>query len=126
MTEVYDKDKIATVNTWFSMVPNPSDPENPESQLCISLSVGPLKGALVEYGKFKLNNPDTDHVTASFEYTIVYVPEAIKDINFTDEQGEEFENMLGDILICLLLQKHQQNEEDDNTRDTDTLTFNIL
>ena len=64
------------------------------------------------------------------------VPPDLKDVEHTDEEGEEFEFMIGEILVKLLWDKYKQTEaeemnnpitfvEDDESTDRapDTISF---
>lgn len=119
----------------YRIVPNPKDIENPDAQMCIQILKGPFANSIIQYGRFKVkdveNAKDPNEVMAEFEYDIVGIPEEIKGVEFTDEQGEEFESMVGDILIDLLQKKveDEELEEANNNaqdRETDTVTLNIL
>ena len=69
---------------------------------------------------------DSDELTAQYEYDIKYVPENIRDEQFTDKEGEDFENMIGDILMAMFYEKAKELEKDKKNaknRDPNTLTF---
>ena len=82
----------------YRIVPNPKDIENPDAQMCIQILKGPFANSIIQYGRFKVkdveNAEDPNEVMAEFEYDIVGIPEEIKGVEFTDEQGEEFEHEL--------------------------------
>ena len=69
----------------------------------------------------KIINQNTNTISISEK------PENISTTEFTDEEGEEFENMIGDILMALIYEQHKIIEEKKNAknRDPDTLTFTI-
>ena len=62
---------------------------------------------------------------AEYEYDIISVPEEIKDKEFTDEEGEEFEQKVGEIMIYLLQKSAEEKlkQNDTKDRDPDIITF---
>ena len=45
-----------------------------------------------------------------FEYDILEIPEEIRDKKYTDTEGKEFEEMIGDILIEVIQEKMVEAE----------------
>jgi len=54
-----------------------------------------------------------------FEYDMIKIPPDLKDKEFSDEEGDEFESLLGQIYIHVLnkeLEKQKEESEDGKTR----------
>ena len=130
MIEALTDEDIKIIDKQYRLVPNPEEPDNIEAQVCIEILVGSFKGCILKYGKFKLNDDLEQSLTAHFEYDIIYVPEELKEASFKDEEGEQFEDMVGDILIALLWknyhlrQEQQIKSEHDSNRKTDIISIN--
>ena len=107
------------IESYYRLVPHPENPED-VSQQCIEMMTGPFKGVIYKYGKFQVAPPDTeDESTAKYEYDIIMVPPELEGVDHTDEEGEEFEFMLGQIYIYILneeLEKQKEESEDGTTR----------
>ena len=130
------KEDYDRINSYYSLVPHPEHPED-VSQMCVQLNTGPFEGTVIKYGKFQIAPPDYEgESTAKYEYDIVTVPPELQDVEHSDEEGEKFEYMIGEILVKLLWDRHvetlkeEQKEMKTNDgiigedRETDTLTFN--
>ena len=127
MSGEFSDEDLERIKNTYRLVPNPEDPEN-EDSTCIEIKDGPFDKCVLQFGKIQMQNKEgTDDVTPQYEYDIKYVPENISTTEFTDEEGEEFENMIGDILMALIYEQHKIIEEKKNAknRDPDTLTFTI-
>ena len=55
-----------------------------------------------------------------YEYDIIMVPPELEGVEHTDEEGEEFEFMIGEILVKLLWDRYL---EQDNAEMTNPITF---
>ena len=75
--------------------------------------------------KVKAEEDNNDELKAEYEYDIISVPEEIKDKEFTDEEGEEFEQKVGEIMIYLLQKSAEEKlkQNDTKDRDPDIITF---
>ena len=124
--EDYDR-----INSYFKLVPHPEHPED-VSQMCVELSTGPFKGTIIKLGKFQLAPPDEQgESNAKYEYDVILVPPELQDVEHSDEEGVEFEYMIGEILVKLLWDRYKETSEkegvktnDGTDREADTITFN--
>ncbi len=99
------------------IIPDPED----QDRYCIFIELGPFAGITVAFGRFQMADKDNDDGTtkARYEYEMIGIPPDFKDKEFTDEEGEEFEYMLGQIYINILneeLEKQKEESEDGTTR----------
>ena len=86
-----------------------------EDQFAFRISKGKFKDVVYKYNKFGVNpdpNPD-DTLTYKFEYDILEIPEEIVDKKYADEEGKEFEQLIGDILIEVIQENIEVNESED-------------
>ena len=94
-----------------------------EDQFAFRISEGKFKDVVYKYNKFGVNpdpNPD-DTLTYKFEYDIIEIPEEIVNKKYTDEEGKEFESLIGEILIDVIQENIEMEEtEDGKTRRYDT------
>ena len=107
----------ATLKDYHSVYPDPEE----KDRLCIRIEKGPFSGLGVAFGKFQLSDKEnTDGSTkARYEYEMIGIPPDFEGKEFTDEEGEEFEFMLGQIYIYILneeLEKQKEESEDGTTR----------
>ena len=108
--EDYDR-----IDGYYALVPHPEHPED-VSQMCVELKTGPFSGTVIKYGKFQVAPPDTeDESTAKYEYDIIMVPPELEGVEHTDEEGEEFEFMIGEILVKMLWDRHQETLKSETT-----------
>ena len=99
------------IDTYYRLVPHPEHPDD-VTQQCIEMTTGPFKGVIYKYGKFQVAPPDAeDESTAKYEYDIIMVPPELEGVEHTDEEGEEFEFMIGEILIKLLWDRYKDTEK---------------
>ena len=128
MSGEFKEEDISRIQQTYRLVPNPENPED-KNVICVEIKEGPFQNCILQFGKVKMKaSDDSDELTAQYEYDIKYVPENIRDEQFTDEAGEEFENMVGDILMAMFYEKANELEEQKKNakdRDPDTLTFTI-
>ena len=129
------KEDYDRIDSYYSILPDPDNPKN--DQQCVRMDVGPFKGVIFKFGKFQLAPPDAEgESTARYEYDILLVPPDLKDVEHTDEEGDEFEFMIGEILVKLLWDRYKQADaeemnnpvtfvEDDESTDRapDTISF---
>jgi len=77
---------------------------------------GKFKDVIYKYNRFGLVEPGDDEETLKyrFEYDIIEIPEEIRGKNYTDKEGIEFEQLIGDILIQVLEENVTVEEDNDN------------
>ena len=103
-------------DTWFILIPNPEDPN--DNSLCIQIIQGPFRYVIVKYKDFKtdptLNDDGT--LTCQYGYDIITSPSDIGERVITDEQGEIFEEKLGQAILEIIEEHHiiGSNEDRDN------------
>ena len=105
------------IKKYYSKV---SDPDEKE-RLCVRVEKGPFAGIDVAFGRFQMADKDNDDGTSKvrFEYDMIKIPPDLKDKEFSDEEGDEFESLLGQIYIHVLnkeLEKQKEESEDGKTR----------
>ena len=108
---------LEQIKKYHSRVPDPDEKE----RLCVMIERGPFAGIDVAYGRFQLSDKDNDDGTSKvrFEYDMIKIPPDLKDKEFTDEMGDAFESLLGQIYIHILnkeLEKQKEESEDGTTR----------
>ena len=105
------------IKKYHSKIPDPDDKE----RLCVRIEKGPFAGIDVAFGRFQMADKDNDDGTSKvrFEYDMIKIPPDLKDKEFTDEMGDTFESLLGQIYIHVLnkeLEKQKEESEDGKTR----------
>ncbi len=105
------------IKKYHSKVPDPDDKE----RLCVRIERGPFAGIDVAFGRFQMADKDNDDGTSKvrFEYDMIKIPPDLKDKEFTDEMGDTFESLLGQIYSHVLnkeLEKQKEESEDGTTR----------
>tara|TARA_A100001201_G_C3991903_1_gene171839 strand:+ start:197 stop:568 length:372 start_codon:yes stop_codon:yes gene_type:complete len=123
MKNTFDDENVKEIDKLFRLVPHPQHIED-EKKVCVEISEGPFSGTILEFGKFSLNAKENEELTADYEYDIIYVPEDKRDVEYTDEEGEEFESMVGDILMSFIYKQFKEKEEHGQDREPDTITLN--
>ena len=108
---------LEQIKKYHSRVPDPDEKE----RLCVRIERGPFAGIDVAYGRFQLSDKDNDDGTSKvrFEYDMIKIPPDLKDKEFSDEEGDTFESLLGQIYIHILnkeLEKQKEESEDGTTR----------
>ena len=108
------------IKKYHSKVPDPDDKE----RLCVRIAKGPFAGIDVAFGRFQMADKDNDDGTSKvrFEYDMIKIPPDLKDKEFSDEEGDAFESLLGQIYIHVLnieLEKQKEESEDGTTRSYD-------
>ena len=108
---------LEQIKKYHSRVPDPDEKE----RLCVRIERGPFAGIDVAYGRFQLSDKDNDDGTSKvrFEYDMIKIPPDLKDNEFSDEEGDTFESLLGQIYIHILnkeLEKQKEESEDATTR----------
>ena len=108
---------LEQIKEYHSRVPDPDEKE----RLCVRVEKGPFAGIDVAFGRFQMADKDNDDGTSKvrFEYDMIKIPPDLKDKEFSDEMGDEFESLLGQIYIHVLnkeLEKQKEESEDGTTR----------
>ena len=96
------------------------DPEG-KDRACVIIEKGPFKGVVVAYGRFQFADKDNEDGTRKlrYEYDMIGIPPDMMDKEFSDEEGEVFERMLGEVFIDILdqeLERRKEESEDGKTR----------
>ena len=105
------------IKKYYSKVPDPDEKE----RLCVRVEKGPFAGIDVAFGRFQMGDKDNDDGTSKvrFEYDMIKIPPDLRDMEFSDEEGDEFDSLLGKIYIHVLnkdLEKQKEESEDGKTR----------
>ena len=108
------------IKNYHSKVPDPEE----KDRLCVRIERGPFAGIDVEYGRFQMADEDNKDgsVKARYEYDMISIPPDLKDKEFSDEEGEKFEYLLGQIFIHILqeeIETQKEVSEDGTTRKYD-------
>ena len=108
---------LEQIKEYHSRVPDPDEKE----RLCIRIERGPFAGIDVAYGRFQLSDKENDDGTSKvrFEYDMIKIPPELKDKEFSDEMGDAFESLLGQVYIHVLneeLENQKKESEDGTTR----------
>ena len=108
---------LEQIKKYHSRVPDPDEKE----RLCVRIERGPFAGIDVAYGRFQMADKDNDDGTSKvrFEYDMIKIPPDLEDKEFSDEEGDAFESLLGQIYIHVLnkeLEKQKEESEDGKTR----------
>ena len=111
---------LEQIKEYHSRVPDPDEKE----RLCVRIEKGPFAGIDVAFGRFQMADKDNDDGTSKvrFEYDMIKIPPDLKDKEFSDELGDAFESLLGQIYIHVLnieLEKQKEESEDGTTRKYD-------
>jgi hypothetical protein len=79
------------------------------------LTEGKFKDVVYKYNRFGIIEPkENDEVlNYKFEYDILEIPEEIRGKQYSDDEGKEFEELIGDILIKVIEENIEFKEEDD-------------
>ena len=94
-----------------------SDPNDADSEYwCVKLLKGDFAGVVYKYGELGFaKEPNVDGtLTTKFEYDIINVPNSLEGKEFSDEEGEAMELLLGDILIEIITDDLDKRKEDVN------------
>ena len=100
-----------------------SDPDE-KDRYCIRIERGPFAGLVVAYGRFQMAEKEHEDGTTGvrFEYYFIDIPPEMVGVDFKDEEGEELEEILGQIYIHFLnmeLEHRKEESEDGKTRKYD-------
>ena len=97
-----------------------SDPDE-KDRYCIRIEKGPFAGLGGAYGRFQMAEKEQEDGTTGvrFEYDFIDIPPDMVGVDFKDEEGEELEQILGQIYIHFLnmeLEHRIEESEDGKTR----------
>ena len=97
-----------------------SDPDE-KDRYCIRIEKGPFAGLGVAFGRFQMAEKEQEDGTTGvrFEYDFIDIPPDMVGVDFKDEEGEELEQILGQIYIHFLnmeLEHRIEESEDRKTR----------
>ena len=102
---------------YHSVFPDPEE----KDRLCIRIEHGLFSGLGIAFGGIQLaeeENPDGT-TRVKFEYDMVDIPPEMVGVDYEDEEGEELEQILGQIYIHFLnmeLEHRKEESEDGKTR----------
>ena len=108
-----DVSDTKNLKNMYDIVANPQNED--DEQQAFRISQGKFKDVVYKYNRFGVNpdpNPD-DTLTYKFEYDILEIPEDIVNKKYADEEGKEFETLIGDILIEVIQENIEVNESED-------------
>ena len=106
-----EQSDIDRIDKYYTLTINPKDP----SDVGIKIATGLFKDTVIKYGKLKIDHHEgSDDVSAKYEYEFIETPEHLQQSTISNEEGEEFEFMVGEILMKILYEHYQENSGDDN------------
>ena len=105
------------IKNYHSVLPDPDE----KDRYCIRIERGPFAGLGVAYGRFQMAEEEHEDGTTGvrFEYDFIDIPPEMVGVDFEDEEGEELEQILGQIYIHFLnmeLEHRKEESEDGKTR----------
>ena len=108
------------IKNYHSVLPDPDE----KDRYCIRIERGPFAGLGVAYGRFQMAEEEHEDGTTGvrFEYDFIDIPPEMVGVDFEDEEGEELEQILGQIYIHFLnmeLEHRKEESEDGKTRKYD-------
>ena len=108
------------IKNYHSVLPDPDE----KDRYCIRIEKGPFAGLVVAYGRFQMAEEEHEDGTTGvrFEYDFIDIPPEMVGVDFEDEEGEELEQILGQIYIHFLnmeLEHRKEESEDGKTRKYD-------
>ena len=108
------------IKEYHSVFPDPDE----KDRLCIRIEKGPFAGLGIAYGKFQLSDKENDDGTTKvrYEYDMIEIPPDMKNKEFSDDEGEMLERILGQVYIHILneeLEQQKEVSEDGKTRKYD-------
>jgi len=97
------------IKKYHSIFPDPDE----KDRLCVRIEMGPFAGLGVAYGKFQLSDKEKDDGTTKvrYEYDMIEIPPDMKDKEFSDDEGEMLEKILGQVYIHILNEQLEQQKE---------------
>lgn len=89
----------ATIKEWYSLETEDT------SNLTIRIEKGDFAGVVIQLGDFRLlpsEEQQSDELKAEFQYNVQEIPPDLVNVEFSDEEGGQFENLIGYIYIDIL------------------------
>ena len=108
------KNKVGLRGDWYITVSNPVDLN--DDGLCVQIMQGPFSHVVIKYDNFKMLDEENSDgsLDCNYSYDIVLAPADIGERKISDLEGEEFERLLGEIILELLQEQINNNETRDN------------
>jgi len=108
-----DVSDTKNLTEWYDIVSNPQNKD--DEQQVFHIKQGKFQDVVYKYNRFGVNdNPNEDGtLTYKFEYDILEIPENIVNKQYADEEGKEFETLIGDILIEVIQDNIIETESED-------------
>ena len=108
-----DVSDTKNLTEWYDIVPNPQNED--DEQQAFHIKQGKFQDVIYKYNRFGVDeNPNEDGtLTYKFEYDILEIPDNIVNKQYADEEGREFENLIGDILIEVIQDNIKKTESED-------------
>jgi len=125
MKNTFNDEDLRRIDQYYKLVPNPNNVED-ANDICVQINTGLFEGTILKFGKINLKADEDDELTANYEYDILYVPDEKQNEDYTDEQGEEFESMIGEILMGFIYKQFKDKEEHGQDRESNNITFSTL
>ena len=105
------------IKNYHSVLPDPDE----KDRYCIRIERGPFAGLVIAFGRFQMAEEEHEDGTTGvrFEYDFIDIPPDMVGVDFKDEEGEELEQILGQIYIHFLnmeLEHRKEESEDGKTR----------
>ena len=108
---------LEQIKEHHSIFPDPAE----DDRLCVRIEMGPFAGLGVAYGKLQMSDEENDDGTTKvrYEYDMIEIPPDMKDTEFSNDDGEMLECILGQVYIHILneeLEQQKEVSEDGKTR----------
>lgn len=110
----YDEERVKHAGKTFTY----TDFNSTANTMCVKITDGYFKDVVYHYKRVRINEP-TDNIpdpSMTFEYEIDDVPETVVIENLTPELHEEFETLIGDILINIIQEKLDNESRENNSQ----------
>lgn len=103
-----------TMKEWYKLVKNPQNEDDDQYAFCITK--GKFEDVIYKYNRFGLIEPEAteEELKYRFEYDILEIPEEIREKKYADEEGKEFETLIGDILIEVISENIELDTNEQN------------
>ena len=120
MRNLGPKKKQKLRNEWYVPTKNPEDPK--DTSFCIEILKGPFSGVILCYSRFQLASElnEDESITCHYSYDIITSPADIGEREISDEQGEIFEKILGDIILELFEEQWENAVRNHDIEKSDT------
>lgn len=110
----FDPSRADAANRMFDY----TDFNSTANTMCIKITEGYFKNVVFHYKRVRVNEPSVEipEPSLTFEYEIDDVPETIVVEELTPELHEEFEILIGDILVNVIQDKIDRDAREDNSK----------